>query len=426
MFERKEHLCIKDNHLYIDGADSVELAEKFGTPLYVSSEDRLRENIRAYRRNFPDAWIYFAVKANGNLAMLRILAQEGAGADIFSGGELLLAILAGMPKEKILFNGNSKRDEELEMAVKSKVTVSADSREEAITLSKIASHHDETADVIFRVNPDISVKTHPKIATGLRTSKFGIPSEEVVDVCRMAQELDGIRPIGLHCHIGSQILDIDPFEEAAVKMMDLAEQISNLGVEIEIIDLGGGLGIQYEPGTVPQTPSDLADRILPIFKERSEEIGIAPRLVLEPGRSIAGDTTILLTKVNMVKRSYQNFVGVDAGFNLLCRPMVYDAYHHAMVANKADMEPSSKYTIVGPICETGDILARDRKLPEIEKGDLIAILDTGAYGYSMGSQYNGQPRCAEVLVKGKQAELTRRAEDYSALLNGQTLPARLL
>ena len=426
MFETKEHLHIKDNHLYIAGADSVALAEKFGTPLYVTDEDRLRDNIRRYHRAFPDAWIYFAVKANGNLALLRVLVQEGAGADVFSGGELHLARLAGVPRDRILFNGNSKNEKELVMAVEAGVTVSVDSPEELRALSQVASRRDKRVDILLRVNPDISVKTHPHIATGLRTSKFGIPSEDVIDACIRAQKLEGIRLIGLHCHIGSQILEIDPFVEAANKMLDLAGQVADMGVEIRLIDLGGGLGIQYNPEVAAPKPADLAAGVLPVFKDRCRDIGISPQLILEPGRSIVADTTVLLTRVNVVKRSHMSFVGVDAGFNLLCRPMLYSAYHHAMVANKADIPPYGSYTVVGPICETGDVLAKDRQLPQIERGDLIAFLDTGAYGYSMSSQYNGQPRCAEVLVKNGLAEVTRKSEDFSALLCGQTLPARLL
>ncbi|MHC1632113.1 MAG: diaminopimelate decarboxylase [Methanotrichaceae archaeon] len=426
MFGTKDHLKIEDGHLHIDGVDSVDLAEEFGTPLYVTSEKRLRENFSRYRETFPDAWIFFAVKANSNLALLRILAQEGTGADVFSGGELLLARLAGIPLEKILFNGNSKREEELEMAVDSGVRVSADSLGEVEVLSHIAVEKGRTAEVVFRVNPDVSVKTHPKIATGLKTSKFGIPSEEILDVYNVALGLDGVNPVGLHCHIGSQILEIDPFVEATTKMMDLASQIVDLGCEIKMMDFGGGLGIQYVPGTEVIQPADLAAGVIPIFQEKCHDLGISPKMVLEPGRTIAADTTVLLTKVNMIKKSHVNFVGVDAGFNLLARPMLYDAYHHAVVANKADLNPDETYTIVGPICESGDILAKDRTLPQIERGDLVAMLDVGAYGFSMSSQYNGQPRCAEVLVNNSRSMLIRKAEDHCVLLAGQIVPARLL
>jgi diaminopimelate decarboxylase len=426
MFGTKDHLRAEDGHLTIDEVDVVDLAEEFGTPLYVTSERRLRANVRAYREAFPEAWIYFAVKANGNLALLRILAEEGMGADVFSAGELSLVRMAGMPMEKILFNGNSKRIEELEMAVEAGVRISADSLDELIALSEVASEMGERAEVAFRVNPDVSAKTHPKIATGLKTSKFGIPWQEIVDVYKTAMSLDGVKPVGLHCHIGSQILDISPFAEAMAKMMDLAGQIVEIGGEMEMMDFGGGLGIAYAPETKAPTPADLAAGILPIFKERCGELGISPKMILEPGRSIVADTTIFLTKVNVVKRAHVNFVGVDAGFNLLARPMLYDAYHHAVVANKADRNPKEKYTVVGPICESGDILAKDRTLPRVERGDVVAMLDAGAYGFSMASVYNGQPRCPEVLVNGGGAEMIRRGEDRSVFLSGQIVPPRLL
>jgi len=426
MFGTKEHLRAVGGHLLIDGVDVVDLAEEFGTPLYVTSEERLRKNARLYREAFPEAWIYFAVKANGNLAILRILAEEGMGADVFSAGELSLVRMAGIPMEKILFNGNSKRREELELAVEAGVRVSADSKDELLALSEVASEMGEEAEVAFRVNPDVSAKTHPKIATGLKTSKFGIPWQEIVDVYRTAMSLDGIRPIGLHCHIGSQILETAPFVEAMAKMMDLAGQIVEIGGDIEMMDFGGGLGIAYAPETEAPTPADLAAGILPVFKERCGELGISPRMILEPGRSIVADTTVFLTRVNVVKKAHVNFVGVDAGFNLLARPMLYDAYHHAVVANKADQKPEEKYTVVGPICESGDVLAKDRTLPKVERGDIVAMLDTGAYGFSMASVYNGQPRCPEVLVNGGRAELIRRGEDRSVFLSGQIVPPRLL
>ena len=426
MFGTKDHLRAEDGDLTIDGVDVVDLAEVFGTPLYVTSERRLRENARAYREAFPEADVYFAVKANGSLAILRILAEEGLGADVFSAGELSLVRMAGIPGEKILFNGNSKSLEELEMAVEAGVRVSADSMDELLILSEVASEMGEVAEVAFRVNPDVSAMTHPKIATGLKTSKFGIPWQEIVEVYRTAMGLEGVKPVGLHCHIGSQILDVSPFVDAATKMMELAGRIVDLGGEIEMMDFGGGLGIAYAPETQAPTPIDLAAGILPVFEEGCKRLGINPRMVLEPGRSIVADSTIFVTGVNVVKKAHVNFVGVDAGFNLLARPMLYDAYHHAVVANKMDRRSVGKYTVVGPICESGDVLARDRDLPEVERGDIMAIFDAGAYGFSMASVYNGQPRCPEVLVNEGRAELIRRGEDESVLLAGQIVPARLL
>jgi diaminopimelate decarboxylase len=348
------------------------------------------------------------------------------GADVFSIGELNVVRMAGVPKDKILYNGNSKSEADHEAALEAGVRMSVDSREELELLAKTAQKTGKEAEILFRVNPDVSPKTHPKIATGLKTSKFGIPAGQVAETYRRAMGLAGVKPVGLHCHIGSQILDTAPFAEAANKMMDIAGAVVETGGKINRIDLGGGLGIQYHPDNPAPAPSDLAAAILPIFQDRCKDLGIKPRLILEPGRSIVADTTIMLTSVNVAKRAHVNFAACDAGFNTLARPMLYDSYHHVIVANKAGQEPQETYTVVGPICETGDILAKDRKLPLLDRGDMLAFLDTGAYGFSMASQYNGQPRPEEVLVSGERAEVIRRAEDYSALLAGQRIPPRLL
>lgn len=426
MFGSKDHLTSRNNHLYIEEVDCCQLAAEQGTPLYVTSESRLRENIRRYHRAFPDADKYFAVKANGNLTILQIAAQEGMGADIFSAGELLLVRLAGIPRDMILFNGNSKSEKDHRAALEANVRISVDSREELEHLAKTAQALDLVAEILFRVNPNVSPKTHPKIATGLRSSKFGIPAEQVAQTYQRAMDLEGINPVGLHCHIGSQILDTAPFAEAAGKMMDIARAVVAKGGEIKRIDLGGGLGIQYHPDSPAPQPSELADAVLPIVQDSCQDMGIAPRLMLEPGRSIVADSTIMLTGINEVKRAHVNFVAADAGFNVLARPMLYESYHHVLAANHAGDPDEETYTIVGPICETGDVLARDRRLPRLQRDDILAFLDVGAYGFSMASQYNGQPRPAEVLVFKDRSEVIRAKEDTSALLAGQTIPSRLM
>ena len=426
MFTIKDHLQIENNHLTIGGVDSVKLIEQYGSPLYVTNEKRLRANYRRYKNAFPDADLYYAAKANANFTILKIMADEGAGADVFSDGELYMALLAGIPKEKVLFNGNSKSDHELLMAVKTGVRMSLDSLDELKTLSTIAKNEGAVVDISFRVNPDVSPDTHPKISTGLRTSKFGVPHGEVVRAYKEAIDLPGVNPVGIHCHIGSQILDITPFAEAMTKMMDLVEQVSRLGAELEFVDVGSGLGIPYEKDIEVPTPQDLADLILPIFNKRCKAEGISTKLILEPGRYIAADSTVLLTTVNTMKEAEKKFVGVDAGFNLMIRPAMYDSYQHIVVANKADAPAKDIYSIAGPICETGDILAHDRELPKIEKGDIIAVLDAGAYGFSMSSQYNGRVRCAEVLVNDGEVDVIRKRETYDDLLANQILPARFL
>lgn len=424
--EIKDHLEIKNNHLTIGGVDTVELAYQYGTPLYITNESRVIYNFQSYKEAFPGADIYYATKANDSLAIMRILAKKGAGADVFSYGELYMALLAGIPREKIIFNGNSKTDLELRKAVELGIKVSVDSQDELHTLSEIAKIEKRTVKIAFRINPDVSTKTHVKISTGQRSSKFGIPSEEVVSTYREAKELPGISPCGIHCHIGSQILDTSPFTESINKVMDLVEKIAGIGINIEFIDMGSGLGIPYKKDEQAPTPKDHANAILPIFRERTKAIGISPKLILEPGRYIVADTTILLTRVNTVKKTAKNFVGVDAGFNLLIRPIMYDSYHYVVVANKASSPPEETYTIVGPICEAGDVLAKDRELPIIQKGDLIALLGTGAYGFSMSSQYNGRPRCTEILVKDGTSDIIRSSEDVGDLLAKQKLPVWLM
>ena len=423
---KANHIGILNHRLTIGGVDTVSLAQEYGTPLYVIDEKRIRENFRTFKSAFPSADIYFAAKANWNLSVLRILASEGAGADVFSDGELYAALLAGIPPNRILFNGNSKTAYELQMAIDSEVRVSVDSMDELYALSDLSVKSGKVVDIAFRVNPDVSPDTHPKIATGLASSKFGIGYKEVLKAYEEAKELSGVDPVGIHCHIGSQILDVSPFGEAVERMMDIAEQITRLGITLDFVDMGGGLGIPYQEGMLTPTPHDLADTILPIFRRRSEDIGISPRLVLEPGRYIVGDTSILLAGVTTVKRSARNFVGVDAGLNLLIRPAMYDAYHEVAVANKADLAGAEMYDIVGPICESGDIIARDRKLPLIEPGDVIAVFDVGAYGFSMSSQYNGRCRCTEIMVSDGSVDVIREQEHYGDLIAKQKIPARLL
>ncbi len=408
-----------DGTLHVEGVSTVRLAEELGTPLYVTSMAKLIENIRAYKSAFPDAKILYAVKANNNLTIMRIIAKEGLGADVFSGGELYMARIAGF--EDILFNGNSKSDEEIRMGIRADVMFSVDSLDELNTISEIAEEEGKEVEIAFRVNPDISPRTHPKISTGLRTSKFGIPWNDCLDAYERAMKTPNVDPVGIHCHIGSQIRDLEPFVEALNRLFDLAVKLEEKGLNIEFIDIGGGLGIDYDGKGAP-SPRDLADRIIPVYERRKADMKSKPELWLEPGRSIVGNTTILLTRVNAVKKAYRNFVAVDAGFNLLIRPVLYNAYHRVAVANKMDRECEEVYTIVGPICESGDVIAEERKLPRVEKGDLIVIFDTGAYGFVMSSQYNGRPRCAEVLVDGDRWYVIRERENYYDLINKQIIP----
>ncbi len=421
-------LSVRDGHLCVAGEDCTVLAERFGTPLYVTDGERVVEKYREYYQalssHYSQVQVLYAAKANGNLALLRMLGKAGAGADVFSSGELRLALRAGMRPEHLLFNGNSKSEADLILAVQSGVKISVDSLDELMRLDAVAASEGKTAEIAFRVNPAIEVPTHPKIATGLRTSKFGIPAGQILGAYQAALSCEHVKPIGLHCHIGSQILDIEPFVREAEVLVHLAGKLTDLGVHLQFIDLGGGLGIPYRHATDPiPTAEAYAARVMPVFLRGIHDAGIRPECWVEPGRYLVADSTVLLTRVNSVKEAHRRFVNVDAGFNLLVRPAMYDAYHEVVVANRAQEPLQNLCTIAGPICESGDILAEDRSLPVVRVGDLIALLDTGAYGFAMSSQYNARPRCAEVLMEGGNAVVMRRAEtvdDLIALMEDRT------
>lgn len=421
------HLTIRDRHLWISGCDAVELAFTYGTPVYITDEDRIRANFQGYKKaltaRYPHIRILYAAKANGNPAILKILAEEGAGADVFSSGELQIALQAGMKPEHLLFNGSSKTEADHRLAVEKGVRVSLDSIDELLQLDRIAGEAGKIVEISFRVNPAIEVPTHPKIATGLATSKFGIPADAIIEAYAQALTCLNVVPVGIHCHIGSQILSVEPFAKEAQVLMEVVAELHKMGVKFKFVDLGGGLGVCYEHTGDPAPGFDAyGDAIMPEITATLARLGISPEIWIEPGRSMVCDSTILLTRVNSVKQAHKTFVNVDAGFNTLIRPTMYDSYHEVIVANQAGEEPKGMYTITGPICETGDILAHDRNLPTIQTGDLIALLDTGAYGYAMASQYNGRGRCAEVLVKGERSALMRRAETLDDLLAAVVTP----
>lgn len=421
------HLSVRDGHLAIGEHDAVDLAGHFGTPLYVTSEDRIRGNFSrlsgALTAHYPKVRVLYAAKANGNLAVFRTLASMGAGADVFSAGEVALALAAGMRPASLLFNGSSKTPSDLALAVEKGIRVSVDSPDELRQLDAAAGEAGRTVDIAFRVNPAIEVPTHPKIATGLATSKFGIPAGQILDAYREALALEHVNPIGIHCHIGSQILAVEPFAREVEVLIGVARDLIEIGVNPKFIDIGGGLGIPYrrETDRAP-TPEEYAGAVMPVFLRGIRELGIEPELWVEPGRWLVADSTVLLTRVNSVKTAHKTFANVDAGFNLLVRPTMYDSYHEVVAANKADAPAVREYSITGPICETGDILAKDRMLPGLEAGDIIAVLDAGAYGFAMSSQYNSRPRCAEVLLAGEKAALMRRAETIADLTAPMVTP----
>jgi diaminopimelate decarboxylase len=405
----------------VDSLDELHALDRAATAAGKEVEIAFRVNYREYRdalqARYRRSKVLFAAKANGNPAILRALASEGAGADVFSPGELLLALRASMQPGDLLLNGSSKSPSDLALAVEKGVRVSVDSLDELHALDRAATAAGKEVEIAFRVNPALEVPTHPKIATGLATSKFGIPHGQIPDAYRAALSCRSVVPRGIHCHIGSQILEVKPFAEAAAVMTRLAGTLTEMGVDVSFIDLGGGLGIPYHRTTDPvPTPADYAAEVVPVFLQGIRDAGISPELWVEPGRYLVGDSTVLLTRVNSVKEAHARFVNVDAGFNLLVRPVMYDAYHEVMVANRADSPATQACSVAGPICETGDLLARDRSLPRVQAGDLIAVLDAGAYGFAMASQYNQRCRCPEVLVRGKEEALMRRGETLADLL----------
>ncbi len=414
----------RDGILYIDGASTVKLAEEFDTPLYVISENRIRENFRrlkeALTRNYGKVRIYYSAKANTNLSILSILRSEGAYIDAVSPGEVYIALKAGFPPGKILFTGTSVRDDELKFLVDSNVTVNVDSLSELRRLLRIS----KPKTISVRVNPEVGAGHHAHVITAGRNSKFGIYEDMVIEAYRTSK-YSGVERFGIHMHIGSGILNIEPFIHASERLLDIAGRIHReLSIDFDFVDFGGGLGVPYKPEEEPLNIDLYAGKLTDLFKRKLEEHDLGePALCIEPGRYIVCDACILLTRVNTVKVTpYRKFVGVDAGFNTLARPVMYGAYHHILVANRMNAEVEERYDVAGPICESGDLLAKDRPLPRICEGDLLAILNAGAYGYSMSSQYNSRPRCAEVLVKDGRYFPVRSRETFEDLLRGQNLP----
>jgi len=410
--------------LYIDGVSTIELARKFDTPVYVMSERRIRENYRNVReallRHYDKIRIYCSAKANTSLSVLKILKTEGACIDVVSPGEAFLALNAGFAPKEILFTGTSVRNDELRFLVDSEVTINIDSLSQLRRLLKI--HVPSIVSV--RVNPEVGAGHHEHCITAGKMSKFGIWEDQVITAYRTAKEA-GVKRFGIHMHIGSGILTVEPFLLAAEKMLEIARLVHDeVGITFEFIDFGGGLGVPYRPEEKPLDLENYAEKILSLYKKRIEEYELGkPWFCIEPGRYIVCDAGVLLTTVNTVKVTpFRKFVGVDAGFNTLIRPAMYGSYHPIVVANRLNEPEKETYDVAGPLCESGDLLARDRSLPEIHEGDLLAVLNAGAYGFSMSSQYNSRPRCAEVMVNNGQYALVREKETFEDLLKGQKIP----
>ncbi|MEJ7553819.1 MAG: diaminopimelate decarboxylase [Aquificaceae bacterium] len=409
--EYNPYLEYKGEELYLEGVSLRALAEEFGTPLYIYSSSYIRDRIRAYRESFPEALICYAVKANFNPYIVALVKEEGAGADIVSGGELFISLKAGIEPSKIVYAGVGKTVKELEYAINSDILMfNVESFMELEVLDELAGKLGKKARIAIRVNPDVDPKTHPYISTGMKKSKFGVDIKTAKKEYEHARKLKNLQVVGIHCHIGSQILDVSPYIEASQKVVELYYDLIKEGFDIQYLDLGGGLGIKYKPEQSNPEPSDLAEAILPVVKE------VKAKIILEPGRSVVGNAGILLTQVQFIKdKGHKHFVIVDAGMNDLIRPAMYEAYHHIVPVERKD-RPYIKTDVVGPICETGDFLALDRELQAVERGEYLAVLSAGAYGFAMSSHYNVRPRACEVLVEKGKYRVIRQREDYEYIV----------
>ncbi len=413
----------KNGELYCEGVPVRTVAQRVGTPFYLYSSNTLSNHFRAFDSAFAgvEHVICFALKSNSNSAVLRLLGREGAGADIVSGGELFRALRAGIDPHKIVYAGVGKRRDEIEYALKVGILMfNVESGEELLALDRAAKEMHTVARIALRVNPDIDPKTHAYISTGLKENKFGIPIDQALEFYQTAKSLANLEVVGVHQHIGSQITEVQPFVDALEKLVGFVNELKSAGIRIQYINIGGGLGIPYKDET-PPLPKDLAQAIRPLLKNCECTI------VMEPGRAIVGNAGILVTSALYHKDGGEKrFLIVDAGMNDLIRPSLYEAYHDIRPVVEPAKAAEAVFDVVGPICESGDFLAKDRTLPEIHQGELLAVMSAGAYGFSMSSNYNSRPRAAEVLVRGNDFYVVRERETYADLVNGEKVPQWLL
>jgi diaminopimelate decarboxylase len=408
-----------NGELYCEGVPVRTVAQRVGTPFYLYSSNTLSNHFRAFDSAFAGVahLICFALKSNSNSAVLRLLGREGCGADIVSGGELFRALRAGIDPHKIVYAGVGKRRDEIEYALKVGILMfNVESGEELLALDRAAKEMHAVARIALRVNPDIDPKTHPYISTGLKENKFGIPIDQALEFYQTAKGLANLEVVGVHQHIGSQITEVQPFVDALEKLVGFVKKLKDAGIKIQYINIGGGLGIPYKDET-PPLPKEVAQAIRPLLKSCECTI------VMEPGRAIVGNAGILVTSALYHKDSGEKrFLIVDAGMNDLIRPSLYEAYHDIRPVVEPAKAAEAVFDVVGPICESGDFLGRDRKMPEINQGDLLAVMSAGAYGFTMSSNYNSRPRAAEVLVRGNDYYIVRERETYTDLVKGEKMP----
>ncbi len=404
----------REDRLHCDGVSIEEAARRVGTPFYCYSADTLRRNFMRYRDSLPaeNALVCFAVKANSNQAVLSLLGGLGAGADVVSGGELKRALQAGIPAGRIVFSGVAKTAREMEFALENGIfQFNVESEPELERLNEVAVAMGRVAPIALRINPDIDAHTHEKITTGKSENKFGVPWTRAVEICGRAAKMPGIRVQGIASHIGSQLTDLEPFRQSFMRHAELAAALRGQGHDISVLDIGGGLGISYGDGAPP--PPD-RERYAALAREFLEPLGC--RILIEPGRSIAGEAGVLVSEVIYVKHGDDiRFLIIDAGMNDLLRPSLYNA-HHDIVPVRSAEGPVGPYDVVGPICETGDTFLRAYDLPEMQAGDLVAIENAGAYGAVMAGTYNTRALVPEVMVDEGEMRVVRRRVDVDELI----------
>ena len=409
-------LTNNNENFFIEDVDVKSIIKKFPTPSYVYSKQKIINNFENLESAFEevDHLICFAVKANSNLAILNILAKNGAGFDIVSGGELKRVLAANGDPAKIVFSGVGKTKEEIKLAIENNIlTFNVESEGELDRIQEIANAMNKKASISIRVNPNVDAKTHPYISTGLKENKFGVSEESAFDLYKKAQSLDAIEIKGIDCHIGSQITDLKPFEDSLKKLNKLVDKLEAEGINITHLDIGGGIGISYDN----EKTIDLNKYAEIISKEIH---GKGLKLLLEPGRVITADAGVILTKVEYIKKTKdKNFAVIDAAMNDLMRPSLYEAFHKIInVSENKDEE--SKFDIVGPICETGDFIGKDR-LMRAAPGNILVIMDTGAYAMSMSSNYNSRPRLFELMIDKQKIHIIREQESFDDLIRGEKI-----
>lgn len=433
MFVSENLTVNEENHLVIGKNDTVELAKEYGTPLYVLDEDLIRKNCRIYKNAMDKYYngnglVLYANKAFCSLYTCKLVNEEGLGIDVVSGGELYTAIKANFPMDKVYFHGNNKTADELELAVKNKVgNIIVDNDYELELLNKIAEEHGIVQNIMFRIKPGVDAHTHSFVQTGQIDSKFGVALEngEAFEIIKKANEMSNVRVNGVHCHIGSQIFDIEPFCKAAEIMMDFVGDLKDkLGLEIDNLNLGGGYGIRYVENDDPVPYDEYIKHVSEIVKSTAKKRGVKlPFILMEPGRSIIASAGITLYTVGGVKdiKNVRKYVSVNGGMADNPRYILYESEYEAVVANNANAERVEEVTIAGKCCESGDVLLKDAFMPKIEVGDTLAVLATGAYNYSMASNYNRIPKPAVVAVTDGNARVVVKRESYEDLVRNDVL-----